>query len=290
MNPSDIISHIRSKEIKKVVVDCDAGADGDDQFALAYALTSPDKVEVLAACSAPFNDPAPAVAEGKQECADIISAAGLDVPAYAGSPDFIARTGAPVPGEAAARLRDLVLSTDEPVYVVITGCCTNVASALALYPEIRERLIVVWLALDNLERRHNTGEYNYHNDIAAGKLLFSLAENMVLVCAGRVVGPYRRTDDEIDALFSGAGPLPTWLRRRFREITWAQGLWDLCAESLLILPEVCKTEVSPRPLFGEDGEITGFDPDRPIVLVNENDPAAIIADAAARINGWEAQG
>ncbi len=285
MRPEEIIAHIRSNTVKNLIVDCDAGADGDDQFALAYALTSPDKVNVIAACSAPYNDPAEAVAAGKKECADIIAAAGLNVPAYEGSPDFIDRTAKPVESEAAQKLRDAVLSTDEPVYVIITGCCTNVASALALYPEIRSRLVVVWLALDNLDGDHNTGEYNYHNDIAAGKLLFSLAENMVLVCAGRVVGPYRRENDEIDELFSADTPLPTWLRKRFREIPWACGLWDLCAESLLIIPEACKTEVSPRPVFGDDGEITGFDTSRPMVVVNENDPAAIIADAADRING-----
>lgn len=285
MTTDEIIAHIKSDKIKNIVVDCDAGADGDDQFALAYALTSPDKVHVAAVCSAPYNDPEAAVAAGRDECREIIDAAGVDVPVYEGSRNFIERTSEPIDSEAARALRDIVLSTEEPVYVIITGCCTNVASALALYPEIREKLIVVWLALDDLEGNRNTGEYNYHNDIAAGKLLFSLAENMVLVCAGQVVAPFRRENDEIDELFSADAPLPVWLRRRFREITWACGLWDLCAESLLILPEACKTEVSPRPVFGEDGEIISFDDSRPIVVVNKNDPAAIIADAAARING-----
>lgn len=287
MNPNDIITHIKSSAIKNLIVDCDAGADGDDQFALAYALCAPDKVRTLAVCSAPFNDPAEAVKEGKDECRAIADAAGVDVPVFEGSPDFISRTGKPVPSEAARGIRDIVLSTDEPVYVMITGCCTNVASALALYPEIRDRLIVVWLALDDLQGTHNTGEYNYHNDIEAGKMLFSLAENMVLVCAGRVVAPFRRDNDEIDAMFSSPHPLPTWLRRRFREITWAQGLWDLCAESLLIIPEACKAEVCGRPVFKEDGEIMSFDDERPIVVINENDPDAIIADATARINKAE---
>lgn len=286
MEPKDIISHIRSEKIKYIAVDCDAGADGDDQFALAYALTSPDKVKVLAVFSAPYNDPAEAVAAGKAECMEIIDAAGTGTPVYEGSRRFIRESREPIESETAEKLRDIVLVSEEPVYAVITGCCTNIASALALYPEIREKLIVVWLALDDLEGRHNTGEYNYHNDIEAGKMLFELAENMVLVCAGRVVAPYRRSNDEIDRLFSAPRPLPSWLRRRFREIQWAQGLWDLCAESLLILPEACKTEITGRPVFGDDGEIVSFDSTRPIVVVNENDPDTIIADAAKRINNW----
>lgn len=287
MHPDDIISHINSDAVKNIVIDCDAGADGDDQFALAYALCAPDKVRVLGICSAPFNEPAEAVAAGKAECLEIVRAAGLDTPVFEGSRNFISRAGEAVPSEAARALRDIVMSRDETVYVVITGCCTNVACALALYPEIRDKVIVVWLALDDLRGGKNTGEYNYHNDIEAGKLLFSFAENMVLVCAGRVVAPYRRTDDEIDVLFSSKNPLSTWLRRRFREITWAQGLWDLCAESLLILPGACKAEVCDRPVFGDDGEILSFDSSRPIVVVNENDSEAIIADTVKRINEWK---
>lgn len=287
MLSEEIIAHINSLKIKKLIVDCDAGADGDDQFALAYALRAPDRVEVLAVNSAPFNDDsADMAAAGKSECEEIIAAAGLTdkVPAFAGSPDFITRAGGPLESDAAKNIRRAVLSTQEPVYVVITGCCTNVASALALYPEIRERLVVVWLGLDNLEGNHNTGEYNYHNDIEGGKMLFSLAENMVLVCAGKVVGPFRRTDDEIDAMFCADNPLSTWLRKRFREITWAQGLWDLCGEGLLICPQACKMEVHDRPLFGADGEIIGFDAGRPIIVINENDPDKIVQDAMQRIN------
>lgn len=287
MSPEEIVAHIQNPKVKKIIVDCDAGADGDDQFALGYALRSPDRVEVLAAISAPFNENSgETVSAGKAECEAIIAAAGLagKIPAFAGAPDYITRAGHPLESPGAENIRRAVLSTKEPVYVVITGCCTNVASALAMYPEIRQRLIVVWLALDDLDGKNNTGEYNYHNDIEGGKLLFSLAENMVLVCAGKVVAPFRRTDDEIDALFNGENPLCIWLRRRFREISWAQGLWDLCAEGLLICPEACKMEVHNRPLFGADGEIVGFDSSRRIVVVNENNPEKILQDAVRRIN------
>lgn len=287
MSPEEIIAHIQSPKIKKIIVDCDAGADGDDQFALGYALRAPDQVDVLAVNSAPFNENSEEmVLAGKAECETIIAAAGLagKVPAFAGSPDFITRAGGPLESPAAENIRRTVLSSQEPVYAVITGCCTNVASALALYPEIRGRLIVVWLALDNLHGNSNTGEYNYHNDIEGGKLLFSLAENMVLVCAGKVVAPYRRTNDEIDAMFNGNNPLSIWLRKRFREISWAQGLWDLCAEGLLICPDACKMEVHDCPMFGANGEIAGFDASRRIVVVNENDPEQIIPDAMNRIN------
>lgn len=286
MKSEDIIKHIKSSEIKNIIVDCDAGADGDDQFALAYALTSPDRVKVLSVNSAPFNDDSLDMAlAGKRECEEIIKAADLDVPALCGSPDFISRRGVPMESDAARNIRESVLSSDGPVYVIISGCCTNVASALALYPEINKKLIVVWLALDDLNGRSNTGEYNYHNDIEAGKLLFSVAENLVLVCAGKVVAPFRRTNEQIDRMFSADSALPVWLRRRFREIPWAQGLWDLCAEGAIIKPDANVFEIVKRPFFDDAGEIKGFE-ERSMVIVNKNDPDLIITDAVDRINGW----
>ncbi|MBR6916820.1 MAG: nucleoside hydrolase [Clostridia bacterium] len=287
MKPQEIIEYINSNEIKNIIIDCDAGADGDDQFALAYALASPDKVNVIAVNSAPFNEnSAETVSAGKAECDEIISVAELDIAAFCGSDDYITRRGKPVISEASENIRRCVLSSETPVFAVITGCCTNIASALALYPEIRDKLIVVWLALDDLEGNSNTGEYNYHNDIEAGRLLFSLAENLVLVCAGRVVAPFRKEDDEIDRILSSSNPLASWLRNRFHEIPWACGLWDLCAEGLLIKADACGMKVSSRPVFGKDGEIASFDDVKKIVVVDRNDPEAIITDCASRINNY----
>ena len=281
----DIIEYIYSGEVKNIIVDCDMGADGDDQFALAYALTSPDKVKVLSVNSAPYNDDADANSEnGKAECEEIISSSGLDVPVFKGSADYITRTKKPIVSDAADNIRDTALTSEKPVFVVVTGCCTNVASALALYPEIRDKIIVVWLALEDLEGRENSKEYNYHGDIEAGKLLFSHADNLVIVCSGKTVAPFERTKDEVDALFCSDRPLASWLRRRFREIPWAHGLWDLCAEGLLILPDACKAEIFPRPRIGDDGEIASYDESRPIIAVNRNECEKIINDCSKRIH------
>ena len=285
VKPKDIVEYLYRNEIKNIIVDCDMGADGDDQFALAYALTSPDKVRVLSVNSAPFgNNPEQAVNLGKKECEEIIKAAGLDVPVFSGSTNYVTKTGKPVESDAAKSIKDAALTSEIPVFVVTTGCCTNVASALALYPEIRDRIIVVWLALDDLEGCANASEYNYHGDLEAGKTLFSLAENLVIVCSGKVVPPFRKSKDEVDAIFYANRPLASWLRRRFREITWAQGLWDLCAEGLLILPDACVAKIAPRPEFGGDGEIVTIDNTRPIVVVDQIDSAAIITDCSDRIN------
>ena len=287
MTAKDIIDYIKSDSIKNIIVDCDAGADGDDQFALAYALASQDKVNVLAVNSAPYNDNAhETVVDAKRECEDVIRAASLKTPVFEGSPDYISRKKSPIESDAAEVIKKAVEKSDTPVFIVITGCCTNVASALSIYPEINEKLIVVWLALDNLDGRDNTREYNYHNDIAGGKLLFTLAENLVLVCAGRVVAPFAMSKDDVDRHFDSNNSLSSHLRKRFRDITWAQGLWDLCAESVLIIPEACSFEISKRPVFDQRGEIESFLDNSEMVVVNQNEAEMIISDCINRINNY----
>lgn len=287
MTPEEIIADIKSDRIKKMIVDTDTGADGDDQFALALALRATDRIEVIAINSEPFNDDsADMAAAGQAENATIATLANPEnpVPSYCGCGDFITRTGAPIMSPAVKNIIDTCRNSDEPIYIVMSGCCTNAASALALAPDISDKLIVVWLALDNLENRSNTGEYNYHNDIEGGKLLFALAKNMVLCVAGRLVAPFYRTNDQIDEMFGHGDPLCRWLAKRFREISWAQGLWDYCAEGIFVCPEAFSFDVFPVPTFREDGEIEDFDNSRTMVAVNSVDHEMLI-DKALRVMG-----
>lgn len=287
MTPEEIIADIRSDRIKKMIVDTDTGADGDDQFAFALALRATDRIKVLSVNSEPFNDDsADMAAAGQAENATIARLANPDapVPSYCGCGDFISRVGTPIMSPAVQNIIDTCRNSDEPVYIVMSGCCTNAASALALAPDIAEKLIVVWLALDNLENRSNTGEYNYHNDIEAGKLLFALAKNMVLCVAGKLVAPFYRTNDQIDEMFGHGDELCRWLARRFREISWAQGLWDYCAEGIFVCPDAFSFEVSSVPTFREDGEIEDFDHTRKMVAVTSVDHRMLI-DCALKVMG-----
>lgn len=289
MTLNEILADIKSDRIKDIIVDCDMGADGDDQFALGYALASSDKVRVLAVTCAPYNENSDeTVLSGKAESDDIIDASGVDVKygAFAGCPDYITKTGAPIESPACEAIARAVREADGPVYIVSTGCITNVASALWLYPDIREKLITVWLALDGLDSTTNTGEYNYHNDIEGGKKFFELSENIVLVEAGRTVAPFYRTNGQIEEQYKDS-TLARFLAKRFREISWAQGLWDLCAESILILPDACSFRITNVPEFDEKGEICGFTDEKQMIAVNKNDPERISNDALSRINRCE---
>lgn len=281
MTPCEIIEDIKSDRIKKVIFDGDTGADGDDQFALGLALRSP-KMNVVAANSAPFNDDsADMAAAGKSENDAIIAAAGMtgQVKSFCGSPDYITRAGKPITSEAAENIINICRESDEPVYIIISGCCTNAACALALAPDIADKLVVVWLGLDDLDDQRNTCEYNYRNDIEGGKLLFSLAKNMVLAVAGDLVAPFQRSNEQIMNLYAHGDELCRWLANRFCEISWAQGLWDYCADGVLAFPEAFTFEVVNTPIFKENGEIESFDESRQMVAIRHVNSEYLMTEA-----------
>ena len=56
MTIKEILADIRSDRVKKVILDCDAYNDIDDEYAIAFAVGS-EKMNVLSVNAALFNNP-----------------------------------------------------------------------------------------------------------------------------------------------------------------------------------------------------------------------------------------
>lgn len=279
----EILTHILSDNIKNVIIDCDTGADGDDQFALAYALASADRINVLGVCSEPFNDDsAEMVRLGQIENEKIISLSKLNIPSVKGSDDFITRCGKPLNSDAAEFIANVVLASRDIVYVIMSGCSTNVASALMLHPEIKEKIVIVWLAMSDIYGTDTGCEYNFMNDKLAGMYIFNCGAPLVLVPTKHIY-PFAKTKDEVDELFGKDNPMCRYLTERFREITWAKGLWDLGAEGALILPGAYSFELVDAPLLDENGNVVSRDQERKIIYASSLDTNAVLSDAVTRI-------
>ena len=122
-----------------VVIDTDTFNEVDDQYAIVYALRSPDRMDVKAIYAAPFdNEKCHGPKEGMElsykEIFNILTLAGeeeMKKNVYRGSERFLdPATYDPVESEAA---RDLVeraknYSEDNPLYVIALGAITNIAS------------------------------------------------------------------------------------------------------------------------------------------------------------------
>ncbi len=228
------------------VIDTDAYNEVDDQFAIAYLLRSQERVKTVAIYAAPFSFPHISPAEGMEasyrEILTLLSLVGEERPVYRGSTKYLDNEATPVESEAARDLaaRAMNYTPDRPLYVIAIGAITNVASALLINPEIRERIVVIWLG-GHARHMDITDEYNMRQDVAAARVVMSSGVPFVqLPCAG-VVSSFTISGDELRTRLIGRGPLADHLAGYVLEVMahhgdadWTRVLWDVTAVAWLI--------------------------------------------------------
>ena len=135
-----------------VVIDTDQYNEVDDQFALAYAVRSPERIDVEAVYAGPFvNDRAATPREGMERSYDeirkVLGLLGEKRPVFRGSTRYLSSATDSLESPAA---RDLIErareAREKPLWVVSLGCPTNVAAALILEPKMRTALWCCGLA------------------------------------------------------------------------------------------------------------------------------------------------
>lgn len=251
----------------RMVLDTDTYNEIDDQFAVVYALLSPEKLTVEAIYAAPFhNNRSTGPADGMEKSYDEILRLleRIHVPSegfvYRGSTEYLTRAGKPVESEAARDLieRALAAPDNDPLYVVAIGAITNVASALLLAPEIARKIVVVWLG----GQPHHlpfTGEFNFSQDPAASKLMFDCGVPFVQIPCQQVASHLLTTKAELAETIAGRNPICDFLYERFCEYSsdhfaWAKEIWDVSAVAWLLNEEWVPSYVVPSPLLEESGE------------------------------------
>ena len=177
-----------------VVLDTDAYNEIDDQFAIAYMMKSPEMLRPQAIYAAPFfnsnsTGPADGMERSYQEILKLLSLMGRkDMKVFRGSNRYLPDENTPVESDAARDLADRAMrySEEHPLYVVAIGAITNVASALLLRPEIKDRIVVVWLGGHSREWP-DSNEFNMFQDVAAARIIFGCGLPLVqLPCMGAV--------------------------------------------------------------------------------------------------------
>jgi len=231
----------------RVVLDTDAFNEIDDQFALVYALLSPDRLSVEAIYAAPFynrrsSGPGDGMEKSYEEILRLLDRLGKSHEGfvYKGATAYMAAPDKPCESAAAEDLvrRALASAAGDPLYVVAIGAITNVASAIAMEPSIVERITVVWLGGHALHWPHSR-EFNLHQDIVAARLVFDCGVPLVHVPCLGVTSHLRTTVPEIDANVRGRGAIGDYLAGIFAEFgqgaaAWSKVLWDVAAVAYLI--------------------------------------------------------
>ncbi|MHB1483097.1 MAG: nucleoside hydrolase [Saccharofermentanales bacterium] len=244
-----------------VVIDTDTYNEVDDQFALAYALKSPEKLIVDAVYAAPFhNDRSTGPEDGMEKSFDeilkIVKMLNVSPDGFVfhGSTSYLKSEEIPQESEAA---RDLVKRamecTDGPLYVVALAAITNIASAILIEPRIIDKIVVVWLGGHALSWQ-DTKEFNLMQDVYASRIILDSGVPLVQIpCAG-VTSHLLTTVQELEHYLLGKSEIGTYLTEIVkgyadRPYGWSKIIWDISAVAWLINADWVPTSIIHSPIL-----------------------------------------
>lgn len=246
----------------RMVLDTDTYNEVDDQFALVYALLSPERLSVEAIYAAPFHNsrssgPADGMERSYEEILRLLDKMGHPSEGfvYKGATAYLDPNLQPQESEVTADLirRAMASPMDDPLYVVAIGAITNVASAILLEPRIIEHIVVVWLGGHALFWPH-TKEFNLKQDVPAARLIFDCGVPVVQIpCAG-VTTHLHTTVAELEAYVSGRGAIGDYLVEIVKgyhddHVGWSKVIWDISTIAYLLNPGWVPTELVHSPIL-----------------------------------------
>lgn len=262
----------------KVVLDTDTYNEIDDQFALAYALKSPEKIDLQAVYAAPFhNNRSVSPEDGMEKSYDEIlkifkllniSAEGL---VYHGSREYLKDENTPQESEAARDLVKKAMACEgELLYVVAIGAITNVASAILMEPKIKDKIAVVWLG-GNAHYWPHTWEFNLMQDIHASRIIFDCGVPLIQIPCSGVTTHLMTTIPELQYYLMGKSVIGTYLTEIVRRYTdnpyaWSKVIWDIVTIAWLINPDWVSTNIVHSPIL-TDQMTYSFDEGRHFIRI-----------------------
>lgn len=283
-----------------MVLDTDTYNEIDDQFALCYALLSPEKCNVQAIYAAPFYNelsmgPADGMEKSYREICRLLAYFGRDSQGFAfrGSDRYFQNTTDCVPSAAALDLvkRALARTKEQrPLVVVAIGAITNVASALAMEPKIAEKIHVVWLGGRPLTD-YTAHEFNLSGDLCASRALFDSSVPLTLVpCAG-VASHLSTTIPELERWIGGKNSLCDALIQLLYNVGVnrpgaSRVIWDVSAVARVVCPQHVRVVCEPRPHLSAQGNWSRDARRLPMLVCTELHRDAIFADLFARLSSF----
>jgi purine nucleosidase len=187
---------------RPVIIDCDPGVD--DAVALLLAFAAPDRLDIRAVTTVAGNVSAALTA--RNACVIREMAGREDVPVFAGctrpmvrppieAQHFHGESGLGTLAFAAPKLGPesehavnaivrLAMAAPDPVTVVVTGPCTNVAMALVMEPRIVDRIeeiVVMGGARSEGGNVTPSAEYNIFADPHAAHVVLTAPERVTLL-------------------------------------------------------------------------------------------------------------
>ncbi len=264
LDPKFLLDRLRPPSGKvRIVLDTDTFNEIDDQFAVVYALLSPELMDVEALHAAPFhNSRSSGPGDGMEKSFEEILRLLARLPSVDSSKEGFVRRGStewlpsnrkPVESEAAFDLIERALASppDDPLYVVAIGAITNVASALLLEPEIRRRIVLLWLG-GHARHWPDTREFNLRQDPGASRVVLDSGVPLVRFPCMGVVSHLHTTQPEMAEHVKGQGAIGDYLFQIYSsyhadQFAYSKQIWDLAPLGWLVNPSWAQMELVSSP-------------------------------------------
>ena len=214
-----------------MVLDTDTFNEVDDQFALSYALMSPEKLNVQAVYAAPFSSTFFAKLLGEENVNIPMTRdlkEGLELSyqeiikiyrmlkkspegnVFRGSNQYLSAPDKPIESAAAQDLIKRAMASDKLLYVAAIGEITNIASAIMMEPKIIDKIVVVWLAGQPMQWPQ-TIEFNLGQDLIASQFILNCGVPLVLIPCMTVASHLTTTGPELKENLYNKSEIGTYL-------------------------------------------------------------------------------
>jgi len=304
------------KSVSRLLIDTDTANEIDDQFALAWALLSPEHMTVEAVTAEPFSfahhreglinaemaieagtdipermvggfqgwihrlhkqgmraqdlefvSPAEGMEMSYQEILTVYEKLAMtpDGKVFRGADEYMSSPNEPVNSESIDVIIDLAKSGSEPLYIAAMGCVTNIASALLVAPEIREKIVVIWTSAYPSSAPHcNRPSLNLIQDIHASRMMFDSGVPLIYLPGYHVGAQLKISLPEVENFIAGKGAIGDYLHHLYKHNplhkmfaiedtplrTWV--IWDIIDIAWLINPEWVPTMLTPSPILDDE--------------------------------------
>lgn len=243
-----------------IVLDTDAYNEIDDQYAIVYALCSPDRINLRAIYAAPFIHPG--FMNGVYHGEDKVEAGeGMEMSyqetlrlmgmmniktdrfVFRGADRFMENETTPVDNPATDDLiqKAKKYTIERPLVVVAIGAPTNIASAIVKEPDIIKNIVVIWQGGHALWWP-NTDSYNLNQDLASSRVLLNSGVALWQVPAMGVAHQFIVSVPELEHFLGNGGPIARYLlenvknyeKKNSKQPAYTKAIWDIGTIACLI--------------------------------------------------------
>jgi inosine-uridine nucleoside N-ribohydrolase len=280
----------------RVIIDTDCKNEADDQFALVHALLTP-KFKIAGVIGSHFGTSKclDSMQQSYDEVIKVIDLMDLSgkVPVFHGAERAIPDEKTPAPSEGSELIIREALKDDPlPLYVLLWGPVTDLASALLQRPEIAKKVNVLWLGGGPYPQ--GGWEYNLSNDIDGANVMMKSDVPVQMI----VEQGFRRVNislAELEYKVSKRGKIGAYLFQQLIDYNdghadwagWPYGeswnLGDTPTIGLMLNPHDFSCEWHPAPLFTKDMYYISAPQNRSIRIYKDIDARYTLEDFFAKL-------